>query len=461
MADISNANPIAKVKVPPSGSSGKLVDAIATPADDAAYMQPQKQATAAAPLVSNTVEKKTIEVVPITLTGSTGPSFASTSVSLVNAAATDPAVGQSAGRPDSRRKPPTPGGTPARSRPITHASTPSLSRRDGGGSGGNGHHFYGAPTNIFSAGHKRQHSSASLHHQHHHHGGGTFSTMAGGASHNGNNNGSSPLPMIDAFAPLLYRTGSRVWEDIQEMKGTGHVKRTSSSTKMYILGADEESSNSSSEEENDEEGRVTTAETKKNTNRPSSISRRRSRTTPGSASRSESWQREPLEEYNPLNYQTTAIVDDDENVSVYSSAGGLGASDADEEESYMIEEYFDAANSPSGSAITTTIDTTTPTITIPAAAHASSTFAPTRNRLISVIDWILGVDSDDSLFAFYAEAQQQQRAQEQARSLAAIPSIYGNDISPRTQEKRDEEQGLNLDVVLVLGTLSLLADGIS
>ncbi|KAF5097246.1 hypothetical protein D0Z00_002455 [Geotrichum galactomycetum] len=240
---------------------------------------------------------------------------------------------------------------------------------------------------------------------------------------------------------------------------------------MYILGADEESSNSSSEDEDDNDGesRITMTESKKNKSRRSSISssriRRKSWTTPGSASRSESWQREPLEEYNPLNYQTPIVDEDGENGSVYTSAGGSGASDAEEDKSYIMEEYFDAANSPGGGA-TTTIATTTPTITIPAAAHASSTFAPTRNRLISVIDWLLGVDSDDSLFAYYAEAQQQQekqqrRAQEQARALAAIPSAYGNDISPQAQEKRDEEQGLNLDVVLVLGTLSLIAGGIS
>lgn len=466
MADLSSASSTTKVKTSPSGTSGKQTDAAATPADDdASFMRAQKQPTTVTPLASTTVEVKTVEVVPTTPTSSTGLSFASSSVSFVSAAGTAPATGQSPRKPDSRRKQPAPGGTPTRPKPITHASSPSLSRRDGSTS--NGQNIYTAATGILTASHKRQHSSSSLHHYHHHHhgSGGTFSIIPGGASHNGNNNNeSNVLPIIDAFAPLLYRTGSRVWEDIQETKGTGHVKRTSSSTKMYILGAGEESSNSSSEGE-EEEDYDDDGESKKNKSRPSSISskrRRKGRITPGGGSRGEDWQRKSLEEYNPLNYQTPIVDDDDENGSVYTSAGSPGASDAGQEESYM-EEYFDAANSPEG--VTTTA---APATTISTTEDASSTFAPTRNRLIGIVDWVLGVDSDDSLFAYYAEAQQKQqqqqqrrRAQEQARALAAIPSACGNGISPLALKKRDEEQGLNLDVALVLGALSLLVDGVS
>lgn len=425
MAENHTVKPIARKKKS-STSSGSFANTVATSSSDVSPMQ--NQATATQP-VQDVIRNKSALTIPNTSKNVSNPSLELAESIQSDATVSTASAVQSAGWHNSLRRTPTLNRTSAsskstltRARPIKHASTSSLSRKGGGSQ-----FFYSATTGNFNGSHKRQHSSSSLHH------GGFYCTGADNSENTG-----AVSPVIDTFAPLLYRTGSRVWENIQETKGTGHVKRTSSTTKMYILGTDEESLSSFSDEEGD------------------TVASFHNRSRCGS--KDESRENKPEDDFNPLNYKED-IIDDNLPLNLRSdSVSVLNFSFDVNDENYAADDYCDTTNSPGVG-----IDPRMSSI-----SNIGQGFSPTPNRLISAIDWLLGVDSDESLFSSSTEQRQllQQQEQEELErrrrvALAAIPSARGNIILPRTRRKRDEEQGLNVDVSLLLGALSLVTEGVS
>lgn len=424
MAENHTVKPIARKKKS-STSSDSFANTVATSFSDFSSMQ--NQATATQP-GQDAIENKSTQTMSNTSKIDSNPSLELAESIQSDATVSTASAGQSGGWHNSLRKTPTLNRNSSSSksvltgaRSIKHASTSSLNRKGGGSS----QLFYSATTGNFNGSHKRQHSSSSLHR-------GGFSYT--GASNSENTGAVSPV--IDTFAPLLYRTGSRVWESIQETKGTGHVKRTSSTTKMYILGTDEESLSSFSDEEGD------------------TVASFHNRSRCGS--KDESRENKPEDDFNPLNYKED-IIDDNLPLNFGSDSVSVLNSSLDvDDENYGADDYCDTTNSP-GVGIGSCVSSN---------PNIGQGFAPTSNRLISAIDWLLGVDSDESLFSSSAEQRQllQQQEQEELErrrrvALAAIPSARGNIILPRTRRKRDEEQSLNVDVSLLLGALSLVTGG--
>lgn len=197
---------------------------------------------------------------------------------------------------------------------------------------------------------------------------------------------------MDSIAPLIYRTGSRVWEDIQQTKGTGNMKRTSSTTKMYILGNDEDGPGGNDDDDDGSEEEDSYSKTRNVL-----------------ANRYNSKPTTPKEEdYNPLEH---APVDPDTvfRTGHDSSSSSSSEFDGDDDDNDDDEEYFEV-----------------------------SSFTPSRNKLIAAIDWLLGVDNDNNEFPTDAPA-----------SLPPHPHDREEVL-----RRRDEEQGLNVDVAVLLGTIS-------
>lgn len=231
---------------------------------------------------------------------------------------------------------------------------------------------------------------------------------------------SAPTPEspIDAFAPLLLRTGSRVWEDIQESKGQRWLSSRQSSTNLY---PDEqtthqgENDDDSDEEEEDD------------------YSRARNRYTNRRSSRQHQQQHAQStgEEYNPLAHLPSAdLIDSDPEflTARSSSAVSMAASkpqflaggDDEDDESSEDED---------------------PRFAPPRRRLSHSKLEPSHNKIIAAMDWLLGVGQDDAdkvhIFADLYDGRVRKQAAEMAQ--------------PQRVEKRDEEQGLNMDVGLVLG----------
>lgn len=196
---------------------------------------------------------------------------------------------------------------------------------------------------------------------------------------------------IEAFAPLLFRTASRVWEDIQETKGQSWLGTRQSSTNLYAH--DPEDGGESDEE--DEYSRARNA-----------LAHRQTR----GASKPRA------EEYNLLLRMAQ------EEAELGSSKprfvpGGSDEEDEDEEEELV---YSD--------------------ILMPQVPLDTSTIKPSTNKVIAAIDWILGVGHDQEASLF-------------------TDIYYSDKPAPTRAEKlqqRDDEQGINLDVALVLGAISYI-----
>lgn len=203
---------------------------------------------------------------------------------------------------------------------------------------------------------------------------------------------------IEAFAPLLFRTGSRVWEDIQETKGQSWMGTRQSSSNLYAY--DTEEAGESDEEDEYSRARNALAH----------------RPTRGAS-------KPRQEEYNLLlrMAQEEAELRANQGESELGSRkprfvpGGSDEEDEDEDEELVYN-------------------------VMPQVPLDTSTIKPSTNKVIAAIDWILGVghDQEASLFT----------------------DIYFSDKPAPTRaeklQQRDDEQGINLDVALVLGAISYI-----
>lgn len=244
------------------------------------------------------------------------------------------------------------------------------------------------------------------------------------ASHSAAHAATVPTSPIDTFTPLLLRTGSRVWEDIQESKGQRWLSSKHSSSNLYAEQGDDD--------DDDDEDDYSRARNEHH--------RRRS-----TASRQVAG-----EDYNPLADLLVDQIDSDSEFLTTSitpvtapAAGGasprkpqfMAGGGEDEEESSEDEYNRFATVGPSSAAVSSD------PATMAAATATSLKLEPSHNKIIAAVDWLLGVGQDDPDKAHVFADLYDGRARKHAAALTPEERI----------DRRDEEQGLNMDVALVLG----------
>lgn len=240
----------------------------------------------------------------------------------------------------------------------------------------------------------------------------SISAASSGSRFHRSPDASGPTSPIESFTPLLLRTGSKVWEDIQESKGQGWLGTRQNSTNVYF----NENDDGLESDEEDEYSRVR-----------NELAHRHS-IVAGSKAKVES----DNQEYNPILYMAQEeIVDDNSEddgileLGVSKPHFVLGSNDSDNDNE-GDDEYL-CTKGDSSSAPTSTSEIEAPAI------------EPSRNKVIAAIDWLLGVGHEP----------------EAAGSL--FTNIYSTRPEPTRAEKlkvRDDEQGLNMDAALVLGAIS-------
>lgn len=235
---------------------------------------------------------------------------------------------------------------------------------------------------------------------------------------------------IQEFAPLLYRTGSRVWEDIQESKGQSWLGTRQSSTNLYSFNRD--TAVESDDEDEDEYSRTRNLQF---TYRSSSRLQSSAGADAGDAPSGTVLQ--STEEYNPISYvahkpEVNKVLQFELGKPRF-MAGGSDDENDDEDD----EDGSDIENDPLSPS-----HALHESVVSPLQELDTSTIEPSNNKIIAAIDWLLGVGYDSH----------------DASTGSLFHGIYSSQPVPMTRtekvKRRDGEQGLNIDVALLLGTIS-------